>query len=136
MHYLWKQPLSGDLPKLLEKVTPQRRQFYANFVEEARILESDHKESQDCECRIPRLESYQIKTLIFDYFCGTKDGLTPHEMDQVLEQIPATLPQVEEIHFDKEPEVNKGAFERLTQRLPGLKYIEHSDWFEFWGNMY
>ncbi|KAF7631600.1 hypothetical protein F9C07_2125923 [Aspergillus flavus] len=93
-------------------------------------VERSHKERQDWQCHIPRLGSHRISVLLFDYRCGMEFGLTPHEMDQVIDQIPDTFPQLEYMSFKSRPKVNKGAFKRLNGQLPRLGCIDHPDW---WG---
>lgn len=60
-------------------------------------VERSHKERQDWQCHIPRLGSHRISVLLFDYRCGMEFGLTPHEMDQVIDQIPVSPANVPSI---------------------------------------
>jgi len=155
MPILWAFPNShcGSKPACLTQIfgaiEPPRRQSLANFVREANLVTVDTSDNRDAAIRgiafpklqtvtmtlddysgvhVPRIENHIIKSLDldprFEYYPDTY-GMSPDQMESVLDQISIVFPELESLGFIDRAQVQTGALERLVKRLTSLKSFDH-----------
>lgn len=131
MRLLWRAPtvgfyLQNSFVKYFAKIDPARRQFYANYVEEAKLVTVNEERAAECDdvlkdvafprlkgvgmvlddwndgFYVPRIGKHWVTHLEIDprfEYNPTTYGMTIDEMGMILEQIPVRLSNLQATEF-------------------------------------
>lgn len=150
MRLLWRDPTTTLHPKqsslvlLFAKTNPERRQFYANFIQRANLTtiggyvtaQSNYMlrdiEFPRLRCLrlivdyhgfrvdVPFLRNHSLTELEIESYCSkSKD-----DMDMILEQIPDIFPQLEKVTFVQRAWIKSISLGLFKSRLTRLKVLE------------
>ncbi|KAF3909677.1 hypothetical protein AA313_de0208025 [Arthrobotrys entomopaga] len=152
--FLWKDPNAHNygfygLRHYFERLEPERRQFYANYVEECMIEDVQVQEQSNTvlleleypnlkkvklraagwfDCQFPKFGKNSVRKIEFDpRFDVYPDtyGVRQDEMKQSLDYIAETFPDLETLDVIDRCLAYPGDLESFARRMPKLKSFDH-----------
>lgn len=148
---LWRFPSKYEygldsLARRMMGLEKERRQFYADLVEEATEMTGKDKEKDEAleglkfpklkkvrlmtrDAYVPKIEARGVESVVIDPHyepCNPEYyGVTQGEMERVLEQIVELWPDAREVVFEDSALAWPGAMERFRKRMGRLEVFDH-----------